>query len=624
MGKNKSGVVIDLKELKDKRRGTVSCCIITRDEAEFVAGAIESVRDLADEVIVVDTGSRDDTVAIARKCGARVYSMKWNNDFSEARNSALERATKEWILILDADEAIAKEDHERIRDLIRKKPDGAFLFDQWTYMNDSATFGWKPTQGESEMSRGALGYICNQQVRLFRNESFIRFRGEVHENVEADLLSHGVKMYNIDIVIHHYGRIDISDRIYRKHQMYLSLGERKLESNPRNTRYIYEMATQLVDLGHISEGAEYTKRGLELDPDNWELLNILGIIHLKQGDWKEAEHCFRSALKSRSDHPDLYNNLGVALIEQKDPAAALLSFEGGLEFSPDNANLLRNAASACLGLEQLDKASMYVTGSLGIDPFSARSHAILADIAHRRGDLAGAVESLGKIRFLPGTPLKVYLKTIHLYIQMRMVKEAGEIVTKALHEYTEHDGLLYLSGRIHELKGNDDEAISIYQRLYATKPGDADLANSIGCIQERRGNYRDALKFFSEAFRFSPFNLQVEMNLGIVMGKLGMDDEAEHHLRTVIQSDVNYSAAHNALGCHLAARNRYNEAIYCFSIAIDLEPRTPNYYFNLGLACEKLNMHGKAIEVYEKMAYIDPGSASLATARLQRLRETVM
>ena len=103
MPESKTAKVVDIEGFRSKHPGSLSCCIITRDEEESIARAIDSVRDLADEVIVVDTGSVDGTVQEARSCGARVYEIRWSGDFSEARNISLERATKEWILILDAD-----------------------------------------------------------------------------------------------------------------------------------------------------------------------------------------------------------------------------------------------------------------------------------------------------------------------------------------------------------------------------------------------------------------------------------------------------------------------------------------------------------------------------------------
>ena len=86
------------------KRKTVSLCVIARDEEATIGMAIKSVLALVDEVIVVDTGSRDNTRIIAEGYGARVVDVPWEDDFSAVRNTALSEASCDWVLVLDADE----------------------------------------------------------------------------------------------------------------------------------------------------------------------------------------------------------------------------------------------------------------------------------------------------------------------------------------------------------------------------------------------------------------------------------------------------------------------------------------------------------------------------------------
>ena len=100
------------------RSPRLSLCMIARDEADFLEQCLQSVAGLVDEIVVVDTGSADHTVEVARQHRARVQSYPWNNDFSAARNQALNTASGEWILVLDCDEVIARQDHGEIRRLL--------------------------------------------------------------------------------------------------------------------------------------------------------------------------------------------------------------------------------------------------------------------------------------------------------------------------------------------------------------------------------------------------------------------------------------------------------------------------------------------------------------------------
>ena len=93
--------------LMTKRQPKLSLCMIVKNEQRWLEDCLNSVKDLVDEMIIVDTGSQDNTVEIAHRFGAKVFDHPWNGDFSEARNHSLGYATGDWILVLDADERLA-------------------------------------------------------------------------------------------------------------------------------------------------------------------------------------------------------------------------------------------------------------------------------------------------------------------------------------------------------------------------------------------------------------------------------------------------------------------------------------------------------------------------------------
>jgi GT2 family glycosyltransferase/SAM-dependent methyltransferase len=107
---------------------TISLCMIVRDEADRIRACLESARPYVDEIVVVDTGSRDDTMCIARECGAQVIEHAWEDSFSAARNVSLERATGEWILWLDADDVLPPESGRALRECVRGAPERVLGF----------------------------------------------------------------------------------------------------------------------------------------------------------------------------------------------------------------------------------------------------------------------------------------------------------------------------------------------------------------------------------------------------------------------------------------------------------------------------------------------------------------
>ena len=123
---------------------TLSLCMIVRDEDEYISQCLGSIKSIVDEIIIIDTGSIDNTIEIAKKFGAKVISHKWKDDFSEARNISLKNATKEWILVLDGDEEISKEHIGAIKEAIIGGDCDAVRMIQHNYVNDVSHGGFLP------------------------------------------------------------------------------------------------------------------------------------------------------------------------------------------------------------------------------------------------------------------------------------------------------------------------------------------------------------------------------------------------------------------------------------------------------------------------------------------------
>ena len=226
---------------------TVSLCMIVRDEEKYLGQALESCQPFADEVIVVDTGSHDRTIDIAMAHGAKVTHFEWADDFSLARNFSISQAAGEWILILDADEAISKQDYGAFRKLL-SDPTVCWLFATRNYSNDPCLSNYKTVKGDyPEWERSYSGYFEGNRVRLFPNDPQIRFEGRVHELVEHTI--HKLGKYRIqktEIRIHHYGHTPEAkgERDERKAQLYAVTGEAKTREDPTYWQNYFELALE--------------------------------------------------------------------------------------------------------------------------------------------------------------------------------------------------------------------------------------------------------------------------------------------------------------------------------------------------------------------------------------------
>jgi len=135
----------------------LSLCMIAKDEASILKSAVDSVKDIVDEIIIVDTGSNDNTKEVAKSFTPRVFDYDWNDDFSDARNFCMKRASGQWILFLDADETISKKDHKKILEFINSKKANAFYLLQRTYTKDPLTPYITSLKNDTKDSKSCFG-----------------------------------------------------------------------------------------------------------------------------------------------------------------------------------------------------------------------------------------------------------------------------------------------------------------------------------------------------------------------------------------------------------------------------------------------------------------------------------
>ncbi|MDP4173539.1 MAG: glycosyltransferase [Bacteroidota bacterium] len=168
----------------------ISLSMIVKNEEKYLKQCLDSVKDIVDEIVIVDTGSTDSTLKIANEYGASLYQFEWINDFSAARNYALSKSKGEWILYLDADERITNESGKIIHDTIEK-------------LNQPALLGLRCLVNSIDEKNGKPKLM--RYTRLFNNSPEIRFHGKVHEQIEDSLISCGYSIVDTDIEIIHVG-----------------------------------------------------------------------------------------------------------------------------------------------------------------------------------------------------------------------------------------------------------------------------------------------------------------------------------------------------------------------------------------------------------------------------------
>lgn len=284
---------------------TISCCMIVRDEEWYIGKALQSVKELADEIIIVDTGSVDRTVAVAKKYTSKIFSYKWDNDFSKARNFALSKAIKDWILMLDADEIISKEDHDLIKELTKNRQYDAYTFVQVSYTNNQKLLGFTVLPQRTPEAKEFSGFISCNIIRLFRNNKNIIFNNPVHESVDVSIKDKARIMQTM-IPIHHY-QFEKGEKVHKIKQLnYLKIYEEKIDAFENKAKVYRDMGIIYYNFKEeYSKAIQCYKKSLLLNPNNIKTYLGLVVAYIKNKQLTEAAETITAAEKIQPQNQDV-------------------------------------------------------------------------------------------------------------------------------------------------------------------------------------------------------------------------------------------------------------------------------------------------------------------------------
>ncbi|MBX3179723.1 MAG: glycosyltransferase [Candidatus Hydrogenedentes bacterium] len=296
---------------------TLSVIMIVKNEAAMLGECLRGVADIADEVVVGDTGSTDDTAAIAKSFGARVHTVPWENDFARARNRTIELAWGRWLLHLDADEVVDPENAARIREIVDTDTESdAVEVTLANYCNDVRAWRWVASPPGSPYSRHFSGYLPVGLLRLFRNRHGIEYREAVHENITASVRELGGVIRSSSILIHHYGYECGEARRLEKAHFYLDLARRKVAASPEDVKSLHDLAEAALACGETGEAELACRRALGADPAHVGAATALANICLNRGDLDEARALLMSLERAGHTEPHIQTALGATALHR--------------------------------------------------------------------------------------------------------------------------------------------------------------------------------------------------------------------------------------------------------------------------------------------------------------------
>ncbi|PKL80310.1 MAG: hypothetical protein CVV25_04725 [Ignavibacteriae bacterium HGW-Ignavibacteriae-4] len=318
---------------ENNKKPLISLSMIVKNEEKMLRGCLESVEKVVDEIVIVDTGSTDRTIEIAKEFGAKIYHFDWIDDFAAARNESLKHSNGKWILYLDADERISQFEIDKFRKSLSELPEnsGGLIC---TIESPHA----KLSGGDSDVHRGSY-------PRIFRNLGLdkVKFQGRVHEQISPSLKENNLQLLQSDIIIYHLGydqsREIMEGKIERNYRMLLQ----HVREEPTNGYAWYQLGQTLghmnlkkeaeetikfaLKCGNLSpmieasasaslaqftgndkrfdEALKWSNKSLELTPNSLYAMNLRAYSLLHLGKFEEAEKEFEKTLELKSK---FYNN----------------------------------------------------------------------------------------------------------------------------------------------------------------------------------------------------------------------------------------------------------------------------------------------------------------------------
>jgi Glycosyltransferases involved in cell wall biogenesis len=350
----------------------LSLCMIVKNEEKVLQRCLDSVQGLVDEIIVVDTGSQDRTKEIASSYTDRVYDFEWINDFSAAKNAAIRRATSQWILVLDADEYVGKEQHEELRSLLTgldpTKPLGLIV----------------PIYNFTETN--STKFVESSALRVFLNHPDICFERPIHEQVTYQ--SKELPYANYPFIIYHTGYTQETMAEKKKNERNLQLFKELKEKKNFEEYDHFTLGNEYHTAGDIKKALSHYQKALEKNVENMTFypycLDQAIVCLFKLDRLKEALVYIEQGLKKWPQYADYYCFKAIAYEALGLVDEAISLYERAIEIadspphadgkywvvSPTYGNLVpfRNLNKLYSQKMDLNKAVYYLTKLVQLNP----------------------------------------------------------------------------------------------------------------------------------------------------------------------------------------------------------------------------------------------------------------
>ena len=515
----------------------LSLCMIVRDNEDTIGACLDSIYPWVDEIVVVDTGSRDQTIEICESFGARILHFPWCDDFSAARNVSLGPATGDWLFWMDSDDIISGDQGKRLRAL--------------AYANHApATLGYIVQVQCPSGDDGQMTVV--DHVKLFRNLPSLKFEHRIHEQILPAIRRAGGKVEFTDIFIVHTGSRQTDETRAKKLERDFRILELDLQERPDHPFILFNLGMTCEDAGEYERAEQYLKKCIErsnpgesqlrkawallvscarelgriddalkladeallLFPDDKELLFRRAVLKQDDGQYDSAIEDYGAVLQKPADRqfqsidPSICgckakHNMALAQQSLGRVDDALRSLSEALDEQPDFGPAWLASIRCCLSAERMNQVqSTLARIPLTVDPFT------------RSLSLALVHESYGRL------------------------DEAANLLEGLTWESSLCDDQLDDVARILVNSERFSAAIPILERLRYLRPSDAATLHNLGVCFQAIGQAETAIDLLRKSIELRPNSFSTSCLLAELYYQLGEQGLAVTVLECAKRPDI--------------------------------------------------------------------------------------
>ncbi|MBD3333721.1 tetratricopeptide repeat protein, partial [candidate division GN15 bacterium] len=629
---------------------SISVCMIVKNEEEMLPECLDSVRDWADEIVVVDTGSEDRTIEIAESYRARIFHQPWEGDFSKHRNYSIEQATCDWIFIIDADERFEPEGVEMLKRTMNNPNINVIsinVFNVYGDKHDVKTF--------------------LPSVRAWRRELGLKYEGIVHNALA--LGEHPV--YRLPVNLRHLGYDLSEEKMRQKHERTKTLLERQLEEDPDNVfalfnysqvlrtyngrfaieniptiletseravrlsdptnkrqRHLHLMCLEQIAASYFHQkeyekAIEYCDRALELKPDYLDPLMIRANCLYRLGEGEKASEAYLRYLEAQAAYdpgretdpiilghvdgraPAQYSLASIAY-DSGDLEAARYHFEEALRVRDGFKDAYARIGQIYYDDGDFDQARRHFLKQLETGKKTVNTLLGLALIYKQTGMSENAEEYFREALELEAFNSEVKAKYGRFLLEQDRVDEARNMIEDAIKHDKDKLNSLRWAGQLYTEFGQHELSADCFARILETFGDDPDSLNDQANCYYQQKEFEKAVKLYQRAVELASVKPVTWRNMGLALFQLNRCEEAISSLETYLEQCPHDLDVVHVAGDLYSKTGQFDKALNKYEIYLSKNPVDTLAMFNLSECYLNMGHIDSAVMGYKRVLQIDP------------------